>query len=405
MMRLFILFLIVSAVIWSCGSYDNKKKSVKTDAVVNASPGLVQLYSRLPNGKYYKRYTGNIGSNKVVANLYIEVESTWDDPIRVSGSYSYCGRSGIIEFADTYCVRSNNNFYLIESTDTGNKENVKQPHWNVQIGGDIIKGKWASADDAISYDIDLKENYDSAYQFEVITAQVSDSARSTKSKVWRHINTSYNLLIPSSTNRREDADFIEQELLRKIELIRTIDKDETNAKNLRQFITISNKSDIKEFKEFISEIDEYNGDDWEQGVDGSCVYNEKGLITFSFSCEEFHGQLHPNTFTYYVCMDVTSKKKISLPDIINVDTNYLSNLLATEARKRFRLTEKQHLSDALLVDTIPVTDNIIVSDIGVSFYYNHYEITSFADGDVCFFIPYTKLGTYLKPEFKNRMQL
>ena len=78
-------------------------------------------------------------------------------------------------------------------------------------------------------------------------------------------------------------------------------------------------------------------------------------------------------------------------------------MLETLVRKKFDMKPEDSLSSRLLVDTIPFTENFIISETGITFFYNAYEIASYADGDSDYYLSYSQLGDMLKPEFRARM--
>jgi hypothetical protein len=104
-----------------------------------------------------------------------------------------------------------------------------------------------------------------------------------------------------------------------------------------------------------------------------------------------------------VCADVAGRKVLHLPDVVVVDTPRLRAMLEQAARKSFRIKPADALSTRLLVDTIPMPANFSISDRGITFHYNPYEVAAFIEGDVSFYFSYAQLGNLLTPYMKQRM--
>ena len=54
---------------------------------------------------------------------------------------------------------------------------------------------------------------------------------------------------------------------------------------------------------------------------------------------------------------------------------------------------------------MPLTANFTISDSGLVFCYNPYEIAGFVYGQIELFLAYKEIGDMLKPEFRKRMNL
>ena len=106
----------------------------------------------------------------------------------------------------------------------------------------------------------------------------------------------------------------------------------------------------------------------------------------------------------YICIDPGQKTVWQVKDIMDMDETKLSPLLDEAACNIFRLP-KGKLTDRLRVATIPLTDNIYITGMGVTFCYYPGVIAPEEDGEICLFLPYTKLNKWLKVDFKKRMSL
>jgi hypothetical protein len=88
-----------------------------------------------------------------------------------------------------------------------------------------------------------------------------------------------------------------------------------------------------------------------------------------------------------------------------IDTAALRPVLNDAAIAYFKLKPGEGMEQRMLVDEVPPTANVYLSNTGLTFVYNPYEIASYADGQISLFLPYKKLMPFLTPEFKERMKL
>ncbi|MCD6013382.1 MAG: hypothetical protein K0Q79_3244 [Flavipsychrobacter sp.] len=355
-------------------------------------------------GSWYKRYVGTVAGQPVVVNLYFGGDSSDAGTITVTGNYYNRGKSQLIDLSAD--GKKDGELHLTEyvQTERDVDEDKKYPQWEITIDKSGIKGKWYSGDRKAVQEIILHENYDDAYRFDVITASDSASFKGNKDEYW--IRAEHMMLIPSGKMNKEEAAFITCTLLHELE------GDSLGANDFYSFIQAANNTRFAEYKKLLAnDIKAYDGADenasynWESDMSSLCVYNDKGLVVFNINEYAYTGGAHGNTFGAYICLDVREKKVWRLEDIVTVDSAKLSAMLEAAVRKTFKIKPGEPLNEHLLVDTIPVTGNVIVSDAGLTFFYNQYEIASYANGQLAFFLSYTQLSDMLRPEFKKRVGL
>jgi Deacetylase PdaC/Protein of unknown function (DUF3298) len=356
-------------------------------------------------GCWYKRYTGSIAGVPVVVNLSINTALGEVSTTTVGGDYYYRGKSWLIDLVDK--DSKEDTVHFVESVVSEREDelaNVKTAEWFVKIDEGWIKGRWKSADGMKTYPIDLKESYEEgSYSFDVISYNDSSIFR-TKDDEYE-MSTEYNVLTPSAKMKKDDAAIIDKILMHEL------GGDTVGARDMSTFIKVMNKKDfelyLKTLKEWASDSDASGGEryNWDFNMNSYIEYNEKGIVVFDLSMYEFSGGAHPNSWSRYITVDVQEKKALHLNDMITVDTLKLNALLDKEARKVFGIKAGDPLSSALLVDTIPPTNNVILSDKGIVFHYNAYEVTPYVMGDAFLYLSYVQLGDMVKPEFKKRMKL
>lgn len=355
-------------------------------------------------GRWYKRYTGTVAGRQVVLNLYYYRQAGKDGIISAYGNYYYRNKSQIISLS--YVDMKDNEVYLAEYLETDRTEDDKPAaRWRIKMtdAGAALQGTWTSADGVTTSDVVLKENYDGGYPLEYFVSK--DSTFYTVSDGVFALHIEYVYLVPAAAMSRADAQFVEQALLH------ALGADTMGAASLSEYIKVQNKIEFAEYRQALGEDLKNNGklegehNNWESSRSVYCMYNDKGLLVLELDSYDYGGGAHGNTWSSYVCVDVKERKVWRLRDILNADTAALYAMLEAEARTTFDIKPGDSLGGTLLVDTIPLTENFVISERGITFEYNTYEVASYVEGPVAFFLPYTKLDAMLTPEFKKRMGL
>lgn len=354
-------------------------------------------------GYWYKRYTGTIAGQQVVVNLYHYGEHDPENGfVAVGGNYYYPNRSEIIDLSQL--EHHGNQLALSEYVETGRDRDGSDERactWRITISGNKATGNWISKDSTRMYKIDLQEDYTGAYPLAVLHGE--DSARYVPRKGKPSVMSADDIqLAPGSGMKPADAGFLVHTILH------TLGGDTLGVKDMQGMIKAGNREALKGYEHTMRQSD--GGDEaaegfnnWESSSNTTCVYNDRGLLQLAFNYFGYYGGAHGNYGSTYLCIDMQEHQVWRLPDIIAVDTPQLNKLLEAEARRVFKMSPTDTLSNVLLVDTIPPTGNFIVSDRGITFCYNPYEIGAYVDGQIMLFIPFTKLQPLITPAFRKRM--
>lgn len=346
---------------------------------------------------WYKRYTGTIAGQPVVLLLHAQQG--------FSGYYFYRNKSRIFFLSGK--TEDPGEVTLSESqADVDEREeevDEAHPKWVVTFDGNKLNGKWHSADGNKVYDIVLQEDYSGACSFTIVTSK--DSARVKIGKHEYGMEIERTLLMPSGKMNQEDSAFVERAILHQL------GADSMGAVSFAEYVRINNELALREYKVAMKDMadpddtEERATNNWEYSEYTHCVYDDHGIMVYETGVTGYTGGAHGYSAVNYLCLDIKQKKVLQLSDILNVDTFQLNSMLEQKVRSLFKFGSGEKLGERLLVDTIPPTDNFIFSDAGLSFYYNQYEIASYADGPVTLFLSYTQLKDMLKPGFKKRLKL
>jgi uncharacterized protein DUF3298/peptidoglycan-N-acetylmuramic acid deacetylase PdaC-like protein len=346
---------------------------------------------------WYKRYTGTVAGEPVTVNLYHSGKD-------VKGTYCYDKKGIILDLNSEADSSKGDNYFLYEGVSTEHTDDNdyhNNAHWSVVIGGNTVSGKWVSQNGRKSFDINLKEDYSNgACKFYMLFHGDSVALQTKSGRIGA--TSIHRLSLPADDEKKENKDFLNATLLH------IAGSSGTSAKNINEAIYQADTAFFGDYKTNTDTSDVDSNDlmsyNYEAQENVSVIYNEYGIVVFEVLGYSFTGGAHGNYGMSFVCADVQEKKTWELKDIMNVDTPKLSTLLDKEARRVYKIPDGGALT-GLQVDTIPVTSNVYFTHTGMVFSYTPYEIASYADGQISFFIPFTILTDMLTPAFKKRMNL
>ncbi len=121
-------------------------------------------------------------------------------------------------------------------------------------------------------------------------------------------------------------------------------------------------------------------------------------LSLSFFSDSYTGGVHPNTSLIYVNYDIFSRKIIKLSDFINpIMMARLTYTASTIFRKQEGLSPTESLENFFFENQkFSLNTNFLITKKGLLFYYNPYEIRSYAEGPMELLVPYSAISTLLK---------
>ena len=257
----------------------------------------------------------------------------------------------------------------------------------------------------------LVENYSDALEF--THNSLSDSVKLFKNVDGSPIATfDINLLIPK-TSRKDVADFLIPQILKIPESVSlTEDDGDKQVKKIPVFkdaaalMQANRDSFFSMYKDIfkdekLSATNEYFAMNYANLTSTDVVYNEKNILSLAISNYDFEGGAHGNHGTTLVSYNLNEKKVITLNDVFGADYKpILNKALEISLRKKFKLASKDSLSNILFDNKIEATDNFCITNKGILFMYNPYEIASYASGEIDLYVPFADIKQVLNPSLK-----
>ena len=133
-------------------------------------------------------------------------------------------------------------------------------------------------------------------------------------------------------------------------------------------------------------------------------YRNARLLTLCASKYAYNiGAAHGYNSNSYSCIDLINNRKLDITDVLDTlaGRQLLQTLMQQKFRKSYNVGSNENISAYLFSDTIPLSDNFLLTSKGIGFNYNPYAIGPYAMGIIFIYIPFKEINTYLKPEFKQ----
>ena len=123
------------------------------------------------------------------------------------------------------------------------------------------------------------------------------------------------------------------------------------------------------------------------------------LELFRVDGDQYLGGAHGVSWSTYYVFDMAKKRKLKLDDIVMPNQQpVLEKMVKAEYQNYLKQNE---LDPAEMAQTwrFFLTDNFSFTNQGVTFLYQHYDITPYVMGMPEFTIPYSRLNGVIKPEY------
>ena len=398
-MKLVVSGLFFSIIIFSFFSCVNKKNSSDAVApIIDTSVVIIADSTIVKPLEYYKRFEGSIAGQPVLLQM-----SSLNN--QISGIYYYENMGNPVYFS-AKTIAGDSLMLVEQHLSDKYSANERYSTMNLRMTDSILSGVWQSADRIRSFPVLLKESYpEGSFRFSIST--VEDSLKPyPKFERGPFAIAKITFIVPDTNIIKEKSDFLKGE----IEALMGYDKvspktsvEDVAHKSIYDYLfrykkELPSPADTSIDLESPSFKNEY---DQKIGV----VFNRDNMVILSSYTFDYSGGAHPNHGTTFFCVDVENKKRLSLSDILIIDSAKISSILEKVFRKERKMPASDKLNTLLFENYILPNENFYFNKMGIVFYYNPYEIAPYAYGTTELFIPFTSLAPFLKPSFKDRLKL
>lgn len=133
------------------------------------------------------------------------------------------------------------------------------------------------------------------------------------------------------------------------------------------------------------------------------MYRNPRLLGLQLENYTDQGGAHGLYVVSYTNIDLEQQRKLDIIDVMDTvaASRVLGRLLQNEFRRAYKLKKEEKIDDYLFNDTIPVSNNFLVTGKGITFSYVPYEIGPYVMGNIALFIAFKDIQVYLRPEFRK----
>ncbi|TZF84464.1 DUF3298 and DUF4163 domain-containing protein [Pedobacter sp. BS3] len=176
-----------------------------------------------------------------------------------------------------------------------------------------------------------------------------------------------------------------------------INEDEPDAK----YITVEDMAAdfIKNFDNFFNQEKRYRTS-WYRETAVKVATQQPGIIGFETYSSEYTGGAHPNYNYSYENYDLSRHKNMLLDDLFTPENKLkLDSIAEAIFRKQEKLSPDASLKDDYFFENgkFALNQNFLITDKGLLFLYNPYEIKAYVYGVTKLLIPYNQIEDLLKP--------
>ncbi len=150
----------------------------------------------------------------------------------------------------------------------------------------------------------------------------------------------------------------------------------------------------------IPNIEKFDSFNWKKRNTMKVMYNQNNILSVEFDKYGYTGGAHGVNITKYKVFNLETGKVLVPQDIFVHELQYkLNHLLDKKLRKMNGIQDNEALRDAgFFIDHVELTDNFYINNDGIGFFYNVYEIASFAAGTTELFCTFRELKEMLEDD-------
>ena len=140
-----------------------------------------------------------------------------------------------------------------------------------------------------------------------------------------------------------------------------------------------------------------------QKIHGKVQRYTNNLFTYCSQFEEYTGGAHGIYMTYFLNIDLKTMTPIRLEDLFVEDyKEQVTDLLWNQLMMDKQATTRKELEDMgyVTIGELEPTDNFYLTENGISFFYNVYDIAPYAVGAIEITLPYEMLSHLLSDNFE-----
>ncbi|CQB88643.1 Protein of uncharacterised function (DUF3298) [Chlamydia trachomatis] len=164
------------------------------------------------------------------------------------------------------------------------------------------------------------------------------------------------------------------------------------------------KLDLEQAKKLNFDVASYSVFTREFQYSDSVTYSEHGILSLISKTTEYSGGVHANEVVSTLNYDLNNKEPITVSSIFkNPKDPDLLDLLYDALMRSFEVKSREELEykGVFNYHALEVTNNLFFDEEGITFYYNPYELATYAAGPIEIHLSYQALAPFFTSEFKR----
>jgi hypothetical protein len=146
---------------------------------------------------------------------------------------------------------------------------------------------------------------------------------------------------------------------------------------------------------------------WLKSIEVGILMNQENLLCIETSEYVYSGGAHGMLNRLFYVFDSKSGRQLKAEDVfLPQSDSALTELLTTAIKARYEINSDSSLTSfGLFVEVVEPSDNFWLSNTGIGFYYNSYELAPYSYGQSDLFLPFELLKGLLNKDLKQRLGL
>ena len=335
-----------------------------------------QKNSTTPVVARYMLFTGTIDKYPVTFHLY-QINNEF------SGCYYYNSTEEPIDIAGTM----DKDHFLKITHDSGEGDVMETLEGSFKDSS--FSGTWSSKGKLLPFRITRKKDT-SSLAFDYIWAKGSKKIPQQHEYDPNEYSYEAAVIWPTAASQQPAANLIR-------EIIRSKFDNNSSREDIGK-IMIRQKNDV------LNAVKKDDVQTCELNTTVRLEYRNARLLTLCTSKYVYNiGAAHGYNSNSYSCIDLINNRKLDITDVLDTlaGRRLLQTLMQQKFRKLYNVEASEKISAYLFSDSIPLSNNFLLTTKGIGFNYNPYAIGPYAMGIIFIYIPFEEINAYLKPEFKQ----
>lgn len=136
-------------------------------------------------------------------------------------------------------------------------------------------------------------------------------------------------------------------------------------------------------------------------INNEILFNDKNIVSYSVEHSDYTGGAHGSLHVLFYTIDLNNITTITQEDIFQPNYhNFLTSKIIEKLMEKYDVSKAEQLIDEGFFDIndIAPNDNFWLSDEGVHYVYNQYEIAPYSMGPIEVTIPFEEIKSIIIPE-------